>query len=328
MVFAGPGMRTIVLLLSVMIVVRICVLTQVPSDDMYRAVHGLVVELYRPLLTALETGGSGMMGTVLLCETLLSLLPIMSTKDMPYHLLREYDITPIGSGVMWRERRLSLERFARVVGGILHLSNPAIHRVFVPLRHFPADGRRQVIRMLTLLEDIRASDGSGTVPKKCAEILVKCLVEELVGNNVVVRRSVLTSSKQLVGNGCSVHSLITSAQYARKIFDVNALPQTSRIRDFLKTAQDLCGGSLLSALSAQVLATLSFVPRAVLHQSSVTFSATSYNVVTKCSLLNIVARARSASLTEDDCMPLLRAVEITLLTHFAMDPKLSKKAVK
>lgn len=48
---------------------------------------GLVQELHDPLVAALVTGGVGMMGTVLLCETLLSLLPTMSTKDMPYHLL-------------------------------------------------------------------------------------------------------------------------------------------------------------------------------------------------------------------------------------------------
>ncbi len=101
---------------------------------------GLVQELHDPLVTALMTDGAGMMGTVLLCETLLSLLPTMSTTDMPYHLLREYDITPIGSGVMARERRLSLLRFANVVGGVLHLFSPVI------LNHLPANGRSENAR--------------------------------------------------------------------------------------------------------------------------------------------------------------------------------------
>jgi hypothetical protein len=61
---------------------------------------GLVNELYAPLFTAMATDGTGMMGTIVLCKTLLLLLPTMSTKDMPYRLLREYNITPIGSGVI------------------------------------------------------------------------------------------------------------------------------------------------------------------------------------------------------------------------------------
>ena len=70
---------------------------QVPKRDMLTF---SLDELYTPLLTAMATGGVGLMGTVLLCETLLSLLPTMSTKDMPYRLLRDYDITLIGSGIM------------------------------------------------------------------------------------------------------------------------------------------------------------------------------------------------------------------------------------
>ena len=81
---------------------------QVPRHDLLQYALNLVKELYDPLVTALSVDGMGMMGTVLLCESVLSLLPTMSTKDMPYHLLRHYDITPIRSGVMARERRLSL----------------------------------------------------------------------------------------------------------------------------------------------------------------------------------------------------------------------------
>ena len=116
---------------------------------------GLVDELYTPLLTAKATGGVGLMGTVLLCETLLSLLPIMSTKDMPYCLLRDYDITLIGSGIMAWERHWSLLGYAQLTGNVLQITRPVVHRVFVPLNHLPADGRRQVIRMLGLLEEIQ-----------------------------------------------------------------------------------------------------------------------------------------------------------------------------
>ena len=179
------------------------------------------------------------MGTVLLCETLLSLLPSMSTKDMPYHLLREYNITPIDSGVMAGERHLSLSRFAHVVGGVLHVVSPAIHRVFAPLHHLPAEGRRQVVRMLSLLEEIKRGDGD-SLADKCDTILVKGFAAELLSSNLVPRRAVLMSASQLVSNGCCIHSIVSADVFVRKTFDFTALPTTSRLRDFLKTALDLC----------------------------------------------------------------------------------------
>ena len=132
---------------------------KVPRLNLLQYALRVVDELHDPLVFAFNAEETGMMGTVLLCETLLSLLPTMSTKDMPYHLLREYNITPVDSGVMARERRLILYRFARVAGGILTIPRPVVHWVFVPLRHLPAEGRRQVVRMLRLLDEIRGGDG-------------------------------------------------------------------------------------------------------------------------------------------------------------------------
>lgn len=249
----------------------------------------MVKELYDPLVTVMMTDGVGMMGTVLLCETLLLLLSSMSTKDMPYHLLREYDITPIDSGVMARERRLSLSRFSRLVGGVLHNTRSVVHRVLVPLNCLPADGRRQVVRMLTLLEEIRTGDGD-SLAAKCAAILIKSLLAELLSSSLVLRKGVLTSPTQLVASGCSIHSIISVDQFVGKTFNLSTLPRSSRLRSFLKTSLDLCGNSLLPALAEQLLSQLRFVPRVVVHDGSLSFSATSYHVLLKCSVSQVKAK--------------------------------------
>ena len=284
-------------------------------------------ELYDPLVAALGTGGAGMMGTVLLCETLLSFLPNMSTKDRPYHLLRHYNITPITSGVMATERRLTLHNFATAVGGVLHISNPVIHRVFVPLTHLPAQGRRQVYRMLELLEEIRGGDGE-SVAKKCATILVKLFADELLSSGIVPRRAVLLSAQQLVGSGCSLFSVVPAVEFASRAFDIVNLPQTSRLRDFLEVSHDLCGELLLPALADELLSKYSFVPRVTLSQHTLSVSATSFCALSKCSVTELRAKARAGSLIEDDCTPLLRAVEVTLLLCFSLDSRLTKKVVK
>lgn len=181
--------------------------------------------------------------------------------------------------------------------------------------------------MLALLEEIRRGDGD-SLAEKCAAILVKGLLAELLGGNLVPRKAVLMSSAQLVSNGCGIHSVVSGAEFVGKTFVVAALPQDSRLRHFLKTALDLCGDRLMPALEAKLLSQLCFVPRVVLHESSLNFSATSYCVLSKSSLTEIRAKARRGSLTEEDCLPMLKAVEVTLMTSFGMDPRLAKKVAK
>lgn len=277
----------------------------------------MVKELYAPLVTSLLTEGTGMMGTVLLCETLLSLLPSMSTKDMPYHLLREYNITPIDSGVIAKERHLSLSRFASIVGDVLHIPRPKIHRVFVPLRHFPAEGRRQVIRMIGLLQELQSGDG-GSLARKCAGILFEQFIEELLCSGIVERKALLMSPKQLAAGGCIVHSVISAAEYVRRTFDAALLPQTNRLRDFLKTSHDLCGQQLLPALAVELLSKVSFVPRVIVHEKILNISATSYHVLSEKSLSQITSKAQQKSLSEIDCCPLLKSIEATLISSSSL----------
>ena len=88
----------------------------------------MIQELFDPL-QASYTGqleGKGALSTVLLCESILSFLPSMSTKDAPYHLFKEYDITPITSGVIATKRRINLEGHAELRGGLLFVSGPVV----------------------------------------------------------------------------------------------------------------------------------------------------------------------------------------------------------
>ena len=73
----------------------------------------LVRELATPLLAALNglLEGPGKISTILLCETLLGLLPKMSLKDMPYSLLRDYKVMPVEGGVIGTKRHIHLKEF-------------------------------------------------------------------------------------------------------------------------------------------------------------------------------------------------------------------------
>lgn len=100
--------------------------------------------------------GTGQLSTVLLCETLLSLLPKMAVKDMPYQLLRDYKITPIESGVMATKKRLTLSGQAVLsANGLLYVPRERVGRVFAHLRELPGQARRQAQKMLNFLEDMK-----------------------------------------------------------------------------------------------------------------------------------------------------------------------------
>ena len=287
----------------------------------------VVQQLYDPLVMALASGVRDAMGTVLLCETLLSMLTSMSTKNMPYRLLQAYEITPIQSGVIAKERRLCLSRHAREVGGVLCIPNAVIHRVFVPLRKLPAEGRRQVTRMLDVLEEIHKGDGN-SVAEKCASCLFKGLLAELLETHLIPRRAVLKSSSQLVKEGGGIYSITTAAKFVRQTFRVATLPQESRICGFLKTALDLCGDQLMPALENRVLDELSFVPRVSIHDGHLNVSATSYLVLSRLSLAEMKNKSRHGTLSEEDCTPLLKAVEVTLLIDFEFELHLAVRVSK
>ena len=80
-------------------------------------VQRTIMELYAPLPAALEgtLDGPGTLGTVLLCETLLSFLPNGFSKFQPTKLLNAYSVTPLS--VMQTNKRLDLTRHATLEKG-------------------------------------------------------------------------------------------------------------------------------------------------------------------------------------------------------------------
>ena len=81
---------------------------------------GLVAELIQPLHASINgRNGPEVAATIILCETLLSLLPSMTVKDLPYKLLKGYEIMPMHSATMALRNRLTLFRFAAIRGGCL-----------------------------------------------------------------------------------------------------------------------------------------------------------------------------------------------------------------
>ena len=161
-------------------------LLQVPAGDLRDYSLAVVEELFDPLLVSLEDAflGAESLATVLLCETVLSILPSMSVRDMPYALLREYNIAPLGQGVIARKRRLVLSQCCKVHRGVLHVPRQLFHRVFLPLVELPSYAKRPVIEMLKFLEKLRVSDRREAT-EKAASILVEQFLEDLIRRRTV-----------------------------------------------------------------------------------------------------------------------------------------------
>ncbi len=188
---------------------------------------------------------------------------------MPYRLLKDYDIAAIGSGCINREHRILLTGCAIVRhDGLLFLPQPLIHRVFLPLRKIPATGKKQAIRMIKFLDQMRCSSKQD-LADKAASILVEQYQEELIITGVIPRLAVLKTARSLVGAGCGVHSVIESGHYVKKYFDTSVLPTYHRLYAFLRTAIDLTSPEeLYSSLARTLLSRCTFVPMVTIHASS------------------------------------------------------------
>ena len=308
----------------------ILICTQIPRDDVLRYSLAVVKELFDPLEACYRglLEGSGALATLLLCETLLSLLPSMSLHNMPYQLLRHYEIAPFTSGVISRERRLVLFKFATIHCGVLFLRQPVMDRVFVPLRQVPPSGRRQVIRMLEFLEMV-GTNSRQQISKKAANILVDCFLNQLVKSQLIPRLSVLTSTKSLVLHGGGVYSVISSEVYVRRVFNPNILPSHHRFFMFLRTALDLTSeAELYTELSNELLNRVAFVPRVILHESQTDISSTAFHVLSSATLGYIKNKAKIRPLTEEELMPLMKGVEMHLIRSFDMQHQRTRQLTR
>ena len=82
-----------------------------------------------------------------LSEMLLAFLPTMSTHNITYDVLKEYQIVPLQSGSI-QQNRICLAQFANARSRFLAVNRARIQRVFIPLESFPVPQRWVFIEMI------------------------------------------------------------------------------------------------------------------------------------------------------------------------------------
>ena len=104
----------------------LCTLMQVPACDFAGYVRAMVDELYAPLVAAIDgqLTGPGTLGTVALCECLLTLLSSWQITDQPYKMFRAYKILPLSN--LQVTRKVDLSRYATLQGGVMYITEPAV----------------------------------------------------------------------------------------------------------------------------------------------------------------------------------------------------------
>ena len=127
---------------------------QVPTVQFAGYVTSMVEDLYKTLEAAIQgtiTGG-GTLGTVLLCETLLSHLPTSCTWNQPYSVLNAYGVTP--RGVLALNRRIDLRAYVILQNDVMYVPRAMFVRVWVPLNSLVSSARATAIEMLKFLEQL------------------------------------------------------------------------------------------------------------------------------------------------------------------------------
>ena len=149
----------------------------------------VIKELFDPLESSFNGVflGRESLATVLLCETILSLLPSMSTRDMPYSLLKEYGIAPLSQGVIAQNNRIVLSQCAVVLGGLLHVPRPLFHRIV----EVPLHARKQVVGLMEFLDRVRVNN-KRDMAEKAASVLVEQFMDEVVRSGQVCHRYIIS----------------------------------------------------------------------------------------------------------------------------------------
>ena len=171
-----------------------------PRGQFGSYVRRTVTELYSPLLASINgsLSGPGMLGTVLLCEMLLSYLPSGMPKDQPHQVLRGYELVPLS--MLESTKRLDLRKFAEISGEVLYIPRPKFKRVWVPLTRTMLSGsaRATAIAMLMFLDKLKTGRTSADAILKASEIVVSQFKRDLVDMRIVPNASTF---KKAQGDG-------------------------------------------------------------------------------------------------------------------------------
>lgn len=292
---------------------------QVPRGHFAGYVHKVVAELYAPLLAAINgtLSGPGALGTVLLCETLLSYLPTCMSKDQPHQLLRAYELVPLS--VLQCTKRLDLRKFAETREGLLYLPRPKFQKVWVPLSRVMVtqSGRKTATTMLMFLDELKAERSSTDAVVKASRIVVTQFKRDLVDMNIVASNRSFT---MVDGDGC-VFDVMTAEEYVDRVFDYERLPSEMSTKSFLHLATDLFDHM---QLKAKIVATLTkevvLVPRTTIHARSITFSPSVYTMILQGNL-------STGGLTRIDAQRMITATIPLIKDYFSLSPKQIKQVI-
>ena len=231
----------------------------------------VIKELYGPLEEAVKgtLTGPGTLGTVVLCESLLSFLPSGSPLDQPTYVFRANDILPLGKLQM--SRRVDLGRFGTINSGVLYIRRPALQRIWLPAAAFlSTSASATAMKLVRFLDRLRAGRQTADAVQRAASIVVEQFKYDLKEMGVV-------QDLQLLSGRGVLHGCIRDAQmadeYVSKVFVPEHLPACMTTKAFLSMALDLFDPSALHArIIDNLLSQTKAVPTAIVHARAVHFS--------------------------------------------------------
>ena len=281
---------------------------QVPVCDFAGYVRAITDELYAPLVAAVDgrLTGPGTLGTVMLCECLLTLLSSWQLVDQPTNLFKRYGILPLSS--LQQTRKIDLSRFANVQNGVLYISKPAIQRVWIPYSSLSSACRVKATKIIDFLQKLQAGRNSLDAVLNAAKIIVGQFLIDMEEMGIVDDKQVFQGRLR---HGC-IREAQTADEYVARVFIPDRLPSRMSTKAFLQMALDLFGQSvLLRKVTKELLEVANLVPEAKLHNGRVTFS-TCFRIVL------VHGPACAETISRQDAHRLVMASTHLLQDHFGL----------
>ena len=269
--------------------------------------------MYDPLRAAVrgDLTGTGTLGTVLLCETLLSYLPTGNPLNQPYRILTAYDVEP--RSALRRTNRIYLRPYATTKNGVLYIRCPAIEKLWVPLTSIPGRARSAAAQALDFLKLLKGRCSRGA-SYRSAEIIVNAFRRDLFEMGVVTDMGRLDGDIQ---DG-SVVDTTTFEEYVHRVFKPDSLPAEMSSKNFMFMAMDLLDEEQLrSNLAAELMRKVKMVPKTTIHARKITFSRSQYTL--------LLSGALPLGLSSDDVHRLVVAAAPLIKDNF---PTINKKETK
>ena len=248
---------------------------QVPACDFAGYVRAMVDELYAPLVAAIDgqLTGPGTLGTVALCECLLTLLSSWQITDQPYKMFRAYKILPLSN--LQVTRKVDLSRYATLQGGVMYITEPVVQRVWIPFGTMTSTCRVRAQKVLEFLSKLQAGRNSGDAVVKAAKVIVQQFLFDMGEMGIVADQHVFEGRLR---HGC-IREAVTAEEYVGKVFVPERLSSRMSTKAFLSMALQLFSPSaLLSKVTKELLEAANIVPEATVHDGRVNLS-TSFRVV-------------------------------------------------